>query len=578
LVPATLALVLLAVLAGPRAGPAGAMVALPLAALAFPAARARLAESAAARLAWLLPGVFLLPDLLFGAPAPARLALAGAGGLLVGIALLDRGLGARVVAGLGRRPTAALLTAGVALWCGLATLPIHNGADVRLGQDTAYFTQVVHRAAHGEAPRGDVVTALLYDPPLQSHFGAHVSPVVSALAPFQRLVPDWRTLAWLRGFGLLVGALLLWRARSLPASVRGLALLVWWAHPSLWMQPMHTVYLLPLAVPGAGRDWIGAWERRWGPWALGLLWVFLVREDAALFVGAGSWFLTLGRRGPSRFGWVAATLGLLWYGACTALVMPRFGSASGQAVAGLFDEVGGPLGLITHPDETLRRLAAPEAWRSLWHHLRSTGGLSRLHPVGLAAIPAQAVNALANVGGFGTLHPGYHYAVLPAAAVATGAALGLGRRGDATGLSLPRLGRLPWAAVLAVVLSGAGLGALDTLDREKVAHFRAPAPLPEVRGWMRDLPAEWSIAAPRAQLPWLAHHRELYLANRLPDYPAATPDAWLVTDDVASLQLRDGTEPAYRALLASLPDRAEPIRTVGSWTLYLRPGLELPTP
>lgn len=575
MVPALMAMVLLTALAVVQIGPVGAVVGLGLLALLRGGSRVRLRASAAARLAWLLPGIFLLPDLLFGTPALARALLAGLGASATGLALGGTPFDPRRL--LADRRVQLGIGLALVVWCGVATLPIEHGADVRLGQDTAYFTQVVHRAAHGQAPRGDVVTALLYDPPLQSHFGAHVSPILYALAPFQRMAPDWRTLAILRSLGLLAGALMLWRARSIPIPLRGLALLVWCAHPTLWTQPMHTVYLLPLAVPGAVLHWIGAWERRWGTWALGLLWVALVREDAVLFVGAGSWFLTLTRRGPSRFGWAGAAVAVVWYGLCTAVVMPRFGSASGQAVAGLFDEVGGPLGLLTHPDETLRRLASPDAWRSLWHHLRSTGGLALLHPVSLAAIPAQAVNALANVGGFGTLHPAYHYAVLPAAAVATGAALGLARHAHEEGLRLPRLGTIPWASVVAIVLTGAALGALDTLDPAKLRWFRPTATLVEARAMARTLPTDWAVAAPRAQLPWLAHHRELYLANRLPDYPAPEPDAWLVTDDVVSLQLRDGTEPAYRALLEELPRSAALVDQAGPWKLYLRPGLQRPS-
>ena len=495
---------------------------------------------------WLLPLLALAPfgiDFLTARPSAVR--TVGLLGIAIAACGMARWILVRpnnpldVVGEAGSRRIVLALAAGYLLVGGFLSLLQHRAFGEILGQDTAYFSQLLWSTSHGEGFRGQILNDLIYSPPIRSHFGAHNSPFLFLLAPLSRLLPGAPALLLARTLALAVTAVpaFAFLRRHLPgpsAVILTAALLV---HPTLLAGSFHSLYELPFALPFLAGAIYFLDVRRPVPYALCLLAAVTVREDLAL-VAAMIGITALFRRGGVR--WAAATIAAsaVWFVGSYAWVMPHFGGeSSGSVVTGLFARFGDSpvdilLGMLRDPVGVLQELLGARDRTYLLQLGRSTGLVWSLGLVSLAAAPALFFNLLLSDTKFGTTILFYHYSLVPALALLLGAGQGIGRL--ARRLAERAGGRERASAVLALsVLAASVAGSFDVLSPQTLRRLRPGSQAGALREAVARIPPRASASAPRGVLPHLAARSELFVLDEIARYrPEPRPDYVLIDTDL----------------------------------------------
>jgi hypothetical protein len=328
------------------------------------------------------------------------------------------------------------------------------------------------------------------------------------------------------------------RLGGLVAAVLTVAML---ATPTLMYQPLNSFYFYISALAPFLFAWYFHEERRMVPFVLCCGWLLTAREDMGLAVGAlgalAGWERWreggAGRWSRGLVGAGVGLVGLLWWVGMVKFVMPRYGSAAGEATlswyAGWGSTPGEMLGrLLTEPgfvgSVVLTRLKLSYAWSMV----RASGGLGWTSLPALLSAPFWAVNLLVTRPQAATANMFYHYSTLVVGASYAALPRALERWSGWRGAQGAARGGRAWvlglfvlamsASTAPLVYTRAQLGAL--VGGEEVALFeRVLAQVP---------PDGEGVAAPSRMLPALVEGHPMLLASDRPMGYTTTRLPWVI--------------------------------------------------
>ncbi|HET6642880.1 MAG TPA: DUF2079 domain-containing protein [Gaiellaceae bacterium] len=420
-----------------------------------------------------------------------------------------------------------------AAWLGALATQQHRAFET--GRfDLGNMVQAVWSTAHG---RPLDVTEL--DGEQINRLGAHVDPLLAALAPLWWLWPSVAMLLVVQAVAIALGALpVFWLARKHLASERTAALfaLAYLLYPTVqWLalDDFHPVALAcPLLLYGI---WYLDEERLLAALPfLGL--AVLTKEEIALVVaGLGLWYwLARGRQAGAAI----AVAGIVVAAFFLAVVMPHFREGETPAFYGRYENVGGsPLGILkTAVTDPLVLLRALTEGRDLTYLLQLSVplvGLFLAAPLLLvAALPELAANLLSETVTQTSIR--LHYTAPIAAILVAGAVFGAARFPRLIPLLL--IGSLAGALFLGPLWSGKlvpeRLSAHDRVAERAVALVPGDAPVSATNGLGAHLSARrrvFSFPVVR-EAEWVAVdlRRPSYLDRSSTPSTAAVPLARLI--------------------------------------------------
>ncbi len=281
-------------------------------------------------------------------------------------------------------PALAAVVLGAAFFVTCATLAISGYTNFRVYyRDLGIYENVLWNTAHG---RPFATTLLLKN---TSHLAEHVAPVLLALAPLYRLLPDprWLILLHLAALTLAGAPIYLLARRRLASPWAGvLVLAAFYLTPSLSqviaLNGFYPVALTTVPLTFAAYFILADRPRRGALVACSTL---LLEETSALaLLGIG--LLLLARR-QTRLGLAVAGVAAAWLALVALVVMPAFRppGVSENRVLHKFDEV------LTDPRQAWTLLAQRGPDAAAWL-LLPTAGLPLLAPrMLIASLPTVGV-------------------------------------------------------------------------------------------------------------------------------------------------------------------------------------------
>ncbi len=529
--------------------------------------------------------IALLPDFLFGDPSVSRAALCL---LLSGVVA---GVGAFAGPRFERLPwgrvlTGAMLAAFVAFGA-LSVLKYAHFGDI-LARDSAYYDQIFRSALAGEGWKGSILQSLLHDPPLESHWAIHFTPVAWLMLPFYALWPSLDTLLVMRNAFIVLACwpMYLIAQRHLgggPAFALSLGLLV---SPTMLYQPLNSFYFYGAGVAPMLWAWYFHESRRPVAFLLACGAMLMVREDMGIAVSALGACAMLDRWLDRResgepLGWppwpyVAALMaGGAWWIGVVKLVMPRYGSASGAATQSWYAGWGS-----TAPEMLKRLLTDPVYAASivltryklgyLWAVARSTGFIGVAGIPAVVAAPYLAINLLVTRPYAATAEITYHYSLLIVAALYASLPRVLARWarvGDASGLARRRL----TAAWLVLAMSLSSLTVV--FSSEQLQVLRGKDEVAVIERVLAQIPEDGrSVAAPSRMLPALTGHKVLVASDKPMGYTTTRMDWVILAEGEGTFYLGDWSEGVWQAHFDDFRNSEEYTRVYaeGGYVVYRR--------
>ena len=220
----------------------------------------------------------------------------------------------------------------------------------------------------------------------------HVNPIIYLLVPFYWLGAGAGFLYLVQTVAFASGAVPLWLIARDKFANDWLALAIptaWLLYPSLqWMTWWH-FHPESFAVPALLFAWYFSEKARWIPYAICVVLVVAVKEDAALAgIALG---IIVAIRKDRRVGLLTAGLSLLWLVICLKVIIPQAVGGSNPFYASQFSALGDSTNEIVfngirHPSRVWE-LAVEESRRAYYGQM--------LLPVGLIALLAPHVLAVA---------------------------------------------------------------------------------------------------------------------------------------------------------------------------------------
>lgn len=392
--------------------------------------------------------------------------------------------------------TAALAVAWCA-WISWQLLRMHFGLGT-YSYDVGLYDQGLWLLSRFEAPFVTLMGRNL--------FGDHTSFILLSLVPLYWVAPGTGTLLVVQSIAVAAGSapVYLFARRMLGSGALAFGIVVaWLAHPAVTgaaLENFHPDSFHALAVPLA--IW-GASERRWRPYALGIVMALLIKEDAFLVVvPIGMWVAwTIDKRkglATMLAGLVAPIVAMY------AVMQPLIGVPTRNSWRIPFGGVGGFLRtIVTDPMAVADHLFNADRLLYLWQ-MASPLLCVFLFSAGLAAV-ALPVIALNVVSTYWYQHNvDYHYTIVVVPILVMAAAAGASRFD-------PRRRRVMVAAVAvasvaaSVAWSPHSLGVSPTMvtppDNAVVVAGRAI---------LRKVPADAVVSLYDPLVPHAAHRREVY--------------------------------------------------------------------
>lgn len=254
-------------------------------------------------------------------------------------------------------------------------------------------------------------------------FAHHASPALLLYAPAYWLGAGPEVLNASMVVSLALGAvpvyLIALHRLSSPWIATGLAV-AYLLHPSLQFFAWESFHPDVMVMTPLLLAWWFALRRRWGLFALALVYAVSWKEDAALYVAALGVVLVIAQR-RWRAGALTAAAGATWFLFVNQWLLPTAASSDEAFYDSFFGELGsGPFeivkNMVTNPSLVLDRATAGDAVSYYWHLVAPYAFVPLLAPaVLLAAFPQLLVNIL-SVHSF-TREPGFHYSALPLTAL-----------------------------------------------------------------------------------------------------------------------------------------------------------------
>ena len=408
-----------------------------------------------------------------------------------------------------------------------------------VGQDLAYFAQVMHTTLHGHLFWGNLLQDLIYSKPVATDFAGHNSIIMFLVLPFYALAPSPVTLLVLRNLVLVACAVpvFLLARRRVSAPTAWLWVAAFLLTPAILEQTVFDFYPLTfVALPLLFTLYFYI-EQRYAAFCVAGFLTLLVREDLVFFI-FGMGLLPLlqpftGRVAGSPVArsllrWTAIPLAFAaaWAALSFLVIMPTALHGSTFVTDACFAHLGASPrqmleSVLLHPRENvlvhgnivyLKTLLTPSGM------LLSSGSL-----LSALCLPYLAINMLAGAGRCITTVISAQYSVIPASLLFAGALLAATRPAAprSWGRRLATLGRLGLhndavAPLLLIALCCASL--VFVIDKPEIDSFRPQPWGSEARRVLSLIPAQASVAAPRYMLPHLANRDCLYQTHRLLQY------------------------------------------------------------
>lgn len=393
-----------------------------------------------------------------------------------------------------------------------------------VGQDLAYFGQILHTTLHGHLFWGNLLQDLIYSRPVTTDFAGHNSPIMFLLLPFYAVFRSPVTLLVVRNlvlFGCALPVFLLAR-RSVSSSAAWLWVGAFLLTPAILSQSTFDFYPLSLVALPLLFALHFYLEERYLAFVVALAATLLVREDLVFFAFGLGLLALLHRRSP-KWSLVSLAAAIVWGIVSFKVVLPFALHGATFVTDACFAHLGhGPAemarNLALHPGRNILVRDNVVYVKTL---LTAPGlVLPWGSPVSLLSLPYIAINLLAGAGPCITTVIAAQYSVIPATLLFAGTLLTVtgrpwGRRFLA---SVAHLG-LPNESVAPLLLIALSCGSLVFVTgRPEFDSVREQTWGPEARHVLTLIPPEASVAAPRYLLPHLANRDCLYQTHRLPQY------------------------------------------------------------
>ena len=423
-----------------------------------------------------------------------------------------------------------------------------------VGQDLAYFGQILHTTLHGHLFWGNLLQDVLYTKPVTTDFAGHNSPVMFLFLPFYAVFPSPITLIVLRNlaiFACVIPILGLARLRtSSPAA--WLWALTFLATPTIFYQTTFDFYPLSFVALPVLCAFYFYTTRQYKAFCIALLCSLLVREDLVFFV-FGMGLLALVHRRGMRWSVPSLIGATVWAVASFLIIIPTALHGASFVTDACFCHLGTTRAqmihsVVFHPTQNvlshnnivyLKTLLTPSGLILSWGSL-----------LALLATPYLAINLLAGGGACITNVIYAQYSLVPATILFLGSLLVLTRQSPTTLTRLGRLGLRGNMPAAMLVLSLATAGVVFTTDREQVNNFRQTVWTSEARHVLSLIPAHASVAAPRYMLPHLANHDCLYQTHRLWQYHTPAYEYLILDTNWSDINAASTYQAQYEALLA----------------------------
>jgi uncharacterized membrane protein len=392
-----------------------------------------------------------------------------------------------------------------------------------VGQDLAYFSQIMHTTLEGHLFWGNILQDLIYSRTVTTDFAGHNSPIMFLFLPFYGLFPSPITLIVLRNAVLIASAipvfLIARRTSSVPSAwLWGAAFLL---TPAILYQTTFDFYPLTFVVFPLLFTLYFYLEKRYIAFGIALLATLLVREDLSLFA-TGLGVLAFIQKRTLRWAVLPLAAGLFWGALSFLVILPSALKGATFVTDACFTHLGhGPAEMVRdvllHPRSTifvhgnlvyLKTLLTPTAL------LLSLGS-----PVSLLSLPFVAINLLAGAGRCITTVIYAQYSAIPATILFAGTLIGITHaksRGYITSIANLGLPSTTTAPLLQIALACASL--VFVTGQMQWAELQEQPWGMEARHVLTLIPAAASVAAPRYLLPQLSNRDCLFQTHRLAQY------------------------------------------------------------
>ena len=407
------------------------------------------------------------------------------------------------------------------VWAAAAVFAVGFGMLAALEQrafetgrfDLGNMTQAVWSTAHGRPLdvtdlSGEQITRL----------GAHVDPILVALAPLWWIWPSPTMLLVLQAVVVALGALpAFWLGRKHLGSTTAGAFcaLAYLVYPAVQWLPLDEFHPVALACPLLlFAFWYLDEERLWAFVPFGLA-AALTKEELPLVVGALGVSYALAKR---RWigGGAIALVGVAATAIALGVVMPHFRDGTDPAFYGRYDAVGGsPGGIVktalTDPLTILDAIAQRRDLTYVAELALPLLGLFVLAPLVLIpALPELAANVLSSVSTQTSVH--FHYTAPITPFLFAGAIVGAGRLRDR---------RLAMALLAGCVAGAVLVGPLrsgELVPKRRTEHDRIAASALEL------IPADAAVSSTNGLGGHLSERR------RIQSFPVIRDATWVAVD------------------------------------------------
>jgi uncharacterized membrane protein len=529
-----------------------------------------LARQAVPFFAFFTAGV-LAPEFAFGSPGLGRIGMV-LGTCLVLFLVIRSQLSGRTE-GLWawiERHSGALTLALVSVHLIITTALVvirHYSYNPVLGEDTGYYNQIFWSTFQGEFFRGSLTQARYSNPPINSEFGAHNSPILFLLLPAYWVHPSFYTLLVLRNIALSASALpifFLAKARLGGTVALGLAA-SYLLNSNILYQSVGAFYPLQFSAIFLVLAFLFFDRARFPLFMAFFLLALLVREEIALTAVIFGVYALLLRR---SWRWVITptVISIIWWFVSVHLIMvpSRIALEDLEEFYQVFPNgfSSAPGVLLRRPVEFLRLILSAENMPYLYKMVKSTAGMALATPAILFALPVILINLIVGAFWKATTSIDMHYSLVASVCLSIASVYGLAQLSRLHRLF--HIGQRAFALTLVFLLAPPALVGIKDI----VSYGAGPNQtllsdfLPRPYGATLDHIAQViesdpkaAVAAPGILLPRLSKRRELYNSDRLWRYGSPRLD-YIVVNDPRYLNTseRQGTRhfAQYEALLAEI--------------------------
>lgn len=455
-----------------------------------------------------------------------------------------------------RRTMWPVITA-VSLFVALTTLALRKlYVFGYVGQDLAYFAQIMHTTLHGHLFWGSLLQDLLYSYPVTTDFAGHNSPIMFLFLPFYALHPSPVTLIVLRNAVMLSCAYPAYKiARTYTnegtARLWSVAFIL---VPTIFYQSTFDFYPLSfVALPLLFTVYYYL-QSRFLPFCVALAFTLAVREDLALFAVSIAIVALLQRK---TFRWILLPFlaGSAWALFSYFVVLPHALHGASFVTDACFSHLGKtPAEMLVHVCTSPQTTVLAHGNIVYLKELLTPNAL--ILPFGSAlavtSFPFLGINLLAGAGKCITTVIYAQYSVIPATLLFVSALLASVHSRGLLG-RLSRLGIRSERAAPAIYIALCVASLLFVTDKEKAEELRNKPWTSEAYHVASLIPGDASVAAPRYLLPALANRDCLYQTHRLSQYHHPVYEYLILDNDWSHINAAGEYRSAYEDLLLNAP-------------------------